>query len=99
MSFLLLALSFIINNNELYPIVITLCISNLIAKILILKNYKIKNKYDFIFHYFTAIISIILLIRNEKYNYKYRHLVKLLVFYLMVYILYKVIFGKFIYKS
>lgn len=98
-AYLLFALSFIINNNKLYPIAITFCISNLIANIIILKNYKIIDKYDFIIHYLPIIFSIFLLLKNKQYQYNYKYLVALLLFYLIVNIVYKIVIGEFIYPQ
>lgn len=98
-AYILLALSFIINNNELYPIAITFCITNLIAKILILKIYNLISIYDYIFHYFTALISIMLLANNKNYKYNYKYLFILLAFYILVNTLYKIIFDKYIYTN
>lgn len=98
-AYMLLALSFIINNNELYPIAITFCITNLIAKIFILKIYNLISIYDYIFHYFTALISIMLLSKNKYYKYNYKYLFILLAFYILVNISYKIIFNKNIYPD
>lgn len=98
-AYMLLALSFITNNYELYPIAITFCITNLIAKIFILKIYNLISTYDLIFHYFTALISVILLAKNKHYKYNYKYLLILLVVYTVINILYKIIFNKFIYPD
>ena len=98
-AYLLLVLSFIINNNKLYPIAITFCIANLIANMIILKNYKIIDKYDFIIHYLPVIVSIYLLKTNKQYQYNYKYLITLLIFYLIINLSYKLVIGDFIYSK
>ena len=64
-------------------IAITFCITNLIGKIFILKIYNLISTYDLIFHYFTALISIILLAKNKDYKYNYKYL---LILFIIIYV-------------
>ena len=66
---------------------------------IILKNYKIIDKYDFIIHYLPVIVSIYLLKTNKQYQYNYKYLITLLIFYLIINLSYKLVIGDFIYSK
>lgn len=101
LTYLLLILSFLTGNNKLTSLTITLVITNLISKMIILNEYRIKHIDDFMLHYMTAIVALVLFLNMKKKDYR-PDLLILLSFLLIVYILnhiYKVFMNDWVYRQ
>jgi hypothetical protein len=98
-TFYILVLSFLTNNNYLYPIAISLCISVLIGKTFVLQKYTISGFEDFVIHYLTVLISLGLLVNRKYFKYNIYYLLGIMIFMLGMNYVYKTIRKKEVYKS
>jgi len=100
-SFFILAASFIINRPEIYSLAITLAICSLIGKTVVLKKYTVQDSEDFVLHYLSVIIALILWYqmkcRGSQRTYGY--LMIFLVFMFVSNHIYRKMMGKWIYRS
>ena len=69
-SFAMLSLSFLLNNQLIGQYAILFTLSSLIGKTFILQKYKIKNIDDFVVHYFGFILSLYWITKIKKWEVK-----------------------------
>lgn len=98
-SYFILVLSFLLNNNYLYPIAITLCFSVLIGKTFILKHYSISSTDDFVTHYLNVLVAICLLFNRKNYKYNIVYLLAIMLLLVGINYSYKYLSNKNVYKK